>query len=76
MSRRDGLVRTPDGELVPVDAEPERRAHACRNGWLGPESEPAPCPVCKPETVKRLRAQRARAQARAAYGMTTTPRSY
>lgn len=70
MSRSDGLVRTPDGDLVaevpstPWDGATAARApqevpsHECRDGWLGNESSPAPCPVCRPDTVRRLQQQR------------------
>lgn len=62
MTRHDGLVRDRAGDLVEMPDEPQ---HRCRpGGWTGPESEPAPCPTCRPDTVKRLRAQAARFAAR------------
>lgn len=46
MSRSDGLIRRPDGDLVPEPDEP----HRCADGWLGEDSEgrPRPCPECRP----------------------------
>lgn len=78
--RHDGLIRDRDGELVEPPGQgyaPEAppSTHHCERGFLPRPDGLAPCPVCKPETVKLLRAQRARAQARAAWGTTTTPRS-
>lgn len=61
MSRRDGLLRDRAGDLFEMAPEP---LHRCRGGWMGPESEPSPCPTCKPMTVERLRAERARFDAR------------
>lgn len=69
MSRHDGLTRTRDGDLVQMPSDRTPACH-CRGGWLGPESLPSPCPNCRPETVKRLRAQQARSDARNRYGET------
>lgn len=43
----------------PIEDFPEDDQHPddC-TGWLGDEDHPRPCPVCKPDTVKRLRRQR------------------
>lgn len=70
MTRRDGLYRDRDGELVaappsrghltilPDVREPEACPEGCDNGWLGSSTLPEPCPSCKPETVRRLQQQR------------------
>lgn len=71
--REDGMVRDRDGSLVyppagswrppaaPVLAVAvEDAPHECRDGWTGPDAEPAPCPVCKPHLVDMLAARRAR----------------
>ena len=54
---RRGRRRLPAPSAPFVD---EVEEHDCRDGWLGTESEPAPCPVCRPETVRRLQQQRER----------------
>lgn len=47
------LRRTPDGDLIPdADAEAAHDAR-CRDGWIGDEDAPAPCPVCRPHLVGR-----------------------
>lgn len=69
MTRNDGLMRTRDGDLVEAPSETSP-ACFCHGGWLGPASLPSPCPTCRPDTVKRLRAERERAKARNRYGET------
>lgn len=55
MSRLDGMVRTPDGDLIePVDED----LHICDLGWLGsPATGVTPCPVCRPQAAARHRAR-------------------
>lgn len=61
MTRNDGLVRSRDGDLVdPAQLE----GHRCRKGWIGADDSPAPCPICRPESVQRLRELAERRQAR------------
>jgi hypothetical protein len=56
MTRGDGLERGRDGDLV---EEPE---HDCDDGWTDDRfGRPRPCPHCRPDTLDRLRDQRARA---------------
>ncbi|GEO93102.1 hypothetical protein KFL01_24080 [Kocuria flava] len=40
-----GLARLPE--------EPAPAGHACRDGWLGDDDAPRPCPVCRPHLIRR-----------------------
>ncbi|PSL02503.1 hypothetical protein CLV30_110157 [Haloactinopolyspora alba] len=50
MSRRDGLVRDRDGDLVDEPVE-----HVCVNGWAGEDhaGRPIACHVCRPHLQRR-----------------------
>lgn len=32
---------------------PATASHHCRNGWLGDDDHPVPCPTCKPHLQRR-----------------------
>lgn len=68
MSRRDGMVRTRDGDLVeapkPTATDQPVRPHDCDRGWVTMTDGVAPCATCRPEAVKRLRERLARDAAR------------
>jgi hypothetical protein len=58
MPRPDGLIRTPDGDLIePPPAGQEAHPRTCDRGWLGENAQGhvIPCPVCRPHLVARLR---------------------
>jgi hypothetical protein len=57
MPRSDGLIRTPDGDLIEPTEDSPAHPLACDRGWLGENAQGhvIPCPVCRPHLVERLR---------------------
>lgn len=55
MSRHDDLVRTPDGDLVPIEQLERVQPHRCAGGWVGEDAEgrPIPCRRCRPHLLPR-----------------------
>jgi hypothetical protein len=54
--------RDRDGDLV--ERQEDEPPHYCVGGWNGEDAHgrPRPCPICRAETVARVRRQRARTE--------------
>ena len=60
--RHDGLRRDRDGSLIPTPpTDPPPHPVGCSDGGWIPVSDRAlaPCPVCRPHTIERLRRNQA-----------------
>ena len=53
MTDEDGtlLRRDRNGDLVPDDDHQDAHDARCRDGWLGGDDNPAPCPRCRPHLI-------------------------